>query len=341
MKTQFIRLPAFKGDPRIKLSNKSFIRVIKVITWILSISDSQHYFTLNDRIEFLLKKSGPTFVVKYLKEATRITQKFIAGQPQSVSLGISVSIVNGLPKLVPGKLRSLIRSNDPLTIRAVLTVLTLYKILKCRPTLKINSITDPFSGFSRVLNPILVKEALSRFPKGNLGVSHTIVSVNAGPNHSKAYLSLPADAYALYKKPRILFSLRVLAEHFSGKEIYTCLREEIKFLSQKYRAYDAKPLILGKLSFLLEPAGKVRVVAIVDGWTQMLLSGFHETISSILKLIPQDGTFDQTKPINLLPKRNEVRTVYSFDLSSATDRLPIDLQVQVISFLYLAIAKDR
>lgn len=67
----------------------------------------------------------------------------------------------------------------------------------------------------------------------------------------------------------------------------------------------------------------------------MILSGFHDSISSILRLIPQDGTFDQGKPIELLPKSNG--TVCSFDLSSATDRLPIDLQCQVISFLGLII----
>jgi len=61
----------------------------------------------------------------------------------------------------------------------------------------------------------------------------------------------------------------------------------------------------------------------------MILSGLHDTISTILKEIPQDGTFDQGKPIDLLIKQES--DVYSFDLSAATDRLPIDLQVQVIS----------
>jgi hypothetical protein len=264
MKTLTIRLPAFKGNPRVKFSNKNFTRVIKVITWILSITSAQHYFTMKDRIEFLLKKSGPTFTVKYLKEAMRVTQKFIAGQPQVASIGVSVSLVNGLPKLVPGPLRGLIRAGDQLTIRATLTVLTLYKLLDCRPNLKINSITDPFTGFSKTINPIWVKEALKRFPKASKENSHTIVSANAGPNHSKSYLSLPADAYAIAGKPRILLGLKTLAEHFGGLEIYDSLKSEITFLSSKFCS-NAKPKILGKLSFLDEPAGKVRVVAILDG----------------------------------------------------------------------------
>lgn len=45
-----------------------------------------------------------------------------------------------------------------------------------------------------------------------------------------------------------------------------------------------------------------------------------------------DGTFDQLKPLKALTSRG-LQKFYSFDLSAATDRLPIDLQVQVLSEL--------
>lgn len=106
------------------------------------------------RIEFLIEKSHPNFVVPYLKESTRIVQKFIAGQPCRESEGVLVSLIKGLPKFIPGPLRIKIREMDPVTIRAVLSVLSLYKILDCKPKLKINSITDPFSGFSKTINPL-------------------------------------------------------------------------------------------------------------------------------------------------------------------------------------------
>jgi hypothetical protein len=53
----------------------------------------------------------------------------------------------------------------------------------------------------------------------------------------------------------------------------------------------------------------------------------------ILRNIKQDGTFNQHKPIGLLFDKG-LKDMFSFDLSAATDRLPIDLQVQVLSFLY-------
>jgi len=173
--------------------------------------------------------------------------------------------------VIPGQLRMKIRQRDQVTVRAVLTILSLYKVLKCRPKLKINSITDPFSGLSRVLHPIKVKAVVELLPRttkygrtsyGTRSYIRSLVSVNAGPNAKKAFLSLPFDALALSGKGRILSSLRILAEYFGGIHIYESLKEEIKLV---LTLYCDKELKLAKLSFLKEPAGKVRVVAIIDG----------------------------------------------------------------------------
>jgi hypothetical protein len=55
-----------------------------------------------------------------------------------------------------------------------------------------------------------------------------------------------------------------------------------------------------------------------------------------LKRIPQDGTFNQVKPIELLfeiVKSNPQKRfeAYSLDLSAATDRLPVYLQQIILS----------
>lgn len=93
---------------------------------------------------------------------------------------------------------------------------------------------------------------------------------------------------------------------------------------------------LGRLAFIPEP-GKVRVVAMLDSWTQILLYPLHSVIfDRLLKCIPQDGTFNQYRPIErLLPLIRErgLKRVYSFDLSAATDRLPVLIQEIVLSYL--------
>jgi hypothetical protein len=67
----------------------------------------------------------------------------------------------------------------------------------------------------------------------------------------------------------------------------------------------------------------------VDIFTQWILSPLHHALFAVLRKIPQDGTFDQVKPVKELIERCEtkgVRQVYSYDLSAATDRLPVVLQ---------------
>jgi hypothetical protein len=77
----------------------------------------------------------------------------------------------------------------------------------------------------------------------------------------------------------------------------------------------------------------------VDPFTQWLFNGLHSTIFQLLSLIRQDGTFDQLKPIYRLiswKKSVEKKTqhsipLYSFDLSAATDRIPIVLQKTLLA----------
>lgn len=96
---------------------------------------------------------------------------------------------------------------------------------------------------------------------------------------------------------------------------------------------------LGKLGFKPEPAGKVRVFAMVDPWTQWLMDRLHKAIFGLLERIPQDGTFNQMQPIERLITWQKARSeksgraiaLYSFDLSAATDRLPIILQKVLLS----------
>lgn len=96
---------------------------------------------------------------------------------------------------------------------------------------------------------------------------------------------------------------------------------------------------LGRLGFKPEPAGKVRVFAMVDPWTQWLMDALHRAIFKLLEQIPQDGTFDQLRPIRLLFEyQNSNRLtdgrkaeLHSYDLSAATDRIPIVLQKVLLS----------
>jgi len=89
---------------------------------------------------------------------------------------------------------------------------------------------------------------------------------------------------------------------------------------------NLKRFSLGKLGTKDEPAGKVRVFAMVDAFTQWALRPLHDQLFSVLKRIPQDGTMDQHKPLKALLKKKGIKGLWSYDLTAATDRLPILLQ---------------
>lgn len=91
----------------------------------------------------------------------------------------------------------------------------------------------------------------------------------------------------------------------------------------------------GRLALLEEAAGKVRVVALLDCWSQWALKPLHNWIFSILEDIPQDGTFDQLRPIKrLLKKVGNDTTIYSYDLSAATDRIPVVIQELLLAQVF-------
>jgi hypothetical protein len=87
--------------------------------------------------------------------------------------------------------------------------------------------------------------------------------------------------------------------------------------------------ILGRLHTIDEPAGKVRVVAICDYWTQVALSPVHDHLMNILKHIASDATFDQTGKTESYFKRG-LSPHWSFDLKAATDTIPLALYKEVL-----------
>lgn len=91
---------------------------------------------------------------------------------------------------------------------------------------------------------------------------------------------------------------------------------------------------LGRLVKLYEAAGKVRIIAIVDPFTNWLLKPLHDWLFAILACIEQDGTFDQEKPIQKLLDSHKKSFIGSCDMSAATDRLPVVLQMLLLSHIF-------
>lgn len=91
------------------------------------------------------------------------------------------------------------------------------------------------------------------------------------------------------------------------------------------------PAICGRLGVKVEGGGKRRIFAIGNYINQRLLSPVHHWLMEVLKLIPMDGTFNQTAPLDRLIG---ARQCYSFDLKSATDRWPLQILFEMLVVLF-------
>jgi len=91
----------------------------------------------------------------------------------------------------------------------------------------------------------------------------------------------------------------------------------------------------GRLGLKYEGGGKIRMFTIVDSIRQSCLRPIHNWAMALLRRIPQDGTFHQTRPLDLLMEKvNYSGNIYCYDLSSATDRFPARLQREVLTWAF-------
>jgi hypothetical protein len=154
-----------------------------------------------------------------------------------------------------------------------------------------------------------------------------------GPNGDATWTAhLDARAWSLNSE--LLTSFRAFLEESNLtrilRDLFGCIRSII------HEAIPNLNPVLGKLAYIEEWGGKSRIVAQLDYWTQMAMTPLHNTINSFLRALPSDGTFNQHA---LADRVREWTTdpnleVFCFDLTAATDRLPIALQERILTVLF-------
>jgi hypothetical protein len=93
--------------------------------------------------------------------------------------------------------------------------------------------------------------------------------------------------------------------------------------------FNVEPGKIRKLVGIADLEGKTRVIAILDFWSQTALRPVHQFLFNVLRQIPQDMTFTQGAFLDHVKSWNAVK-LYSIDLTTATDRFPIDLIAGVL-----------
>lgn len=311
--------------------------------------DSFSLFLL--RIKNLYKKMGPKGLFYYLKECQRRVIYFLADQ-LVVSGGNTPYIKtdsHGLPTIIPWLLRQEIllfkanslRGNKSIVV-CILTLLSIFRIFKNKVRPNLSSILKPFSGTTTSFDVRLLKRAIKSLNLGMLTIRKPklLLIEKASPNAVKSTWGASLDAVAFAFYPRVLWNYVVFnVSHVSNGIWWTAwvlliILFSAPFIVLLYLVGNPIKLCIARLSVVYDQAGKARIVGITNYWLQVCLEPLHTAILALLKKIPQDGTFNQISPIKLLVDTVEPGQVfYSFDLSSATDRLPIVIQMQILNIL--------
>jgi hypothetical protein len=323
---------------------------------VLSVGLSEYlpvFRLLTERLVSLWQKSGKKFLVQYLKESVACVIAFLNHSVRISPQGaprVKRSRA-GLPTIIPGPLRFVIlrfraegAMKDQLLTRIVLTVLSVYRVINFVAVPNFGTVTDPFNGVSPLLALGELVKVMALFPKARVGSVTWLVSESSGPNGPRATWFSGADALAWLEHPKIFFGSLIpfmIRSGFYAALGWILLIQVISFpgivvlvLLKGLKVISSK---LGRLAVLnVDGAGKRRIVAITDFWTQLVFKPYHDAIFHILRSIEQDGTFDQWAPIErwVLPRVRLGFPAFSFDLTAATDRLPVAFQGQVFSLLF-------
>lgn len=272
----------------------------------------------------------------HLKAATVLLQQALGGHYLRDTTGLKARVARratGIPiKLIPKQDRALIRAGNVKVIKLWLTLLNVYRVITFDAPAKLDTITAPFTGdrthelYKFVLNsaPAFLKALESIGSRPNIrehGLISTDVIPRSGPgtgigNISSDPLVMLMTASALHRKG-MGDSIKYFFNQFPRGQVaapgpYTAVKEMMpQYLPKLWSHVQSLPNLpmlpsqdieLGRLGFKAEAAGKVRVFAMVDTWTQWALSPVHRILFAMLVRVPTDGTFNQMRPIGQAKK---------------------------------------
>jgi len=324
------------------------IRLIPAMGGRISPSIVVSIKTILRKLSAIANDQGIIGLVKYLKMVSVLTQQSISGYKIPV-MHPRVSRTNsGIPRLFPVSVRNMIRKGNTFYIKFALTVASLYRDLTYSAKPNLSTITDPYSGNEKIIRqivgfiPTFVKLFVKLPPEARRNslmgkfVYFPILKSSPqafGPLSSTNPIIMVRSAGALTPEQigwiSTLGTLSIPKFEFNQFQwLFGIAINMAKDLTSLYKSTQFS----GKLGFKQEAAGKVRVFAMVDPWTQLILAPFHKMLFTFLgKHHRIDGTFNQLGPIQRIPKG---KPLYSMDLSAATDRLPIRIQTPLIKEVF-------
>jgi len=330
-----IRLSVRKTDRRLSIYDFAG----KIIMWLsLSLEKDEAsipvalLLELCKKMSLRLKSRGIKDTIRYVKATRSNLYNYLSGNllrsEDSPCYGVAQ-----FPSIL-GPLKQYI--DDPKhtnTVRLLLTILNATRAIKLKGEVDTSSITQPVKGdvpditqympsFWKDLGYRVNPEKL---PRSCQSVKWLMYRLSRGPN-GHALLGAAYEATILPKS--LINSLEVIAPGMACR-IQGCIDGLLLTFQCVWATWPEREReSIRKVSSFPDKEGKMRSVGILDYWSQMALKPIHDYLARILSKIPQDCTLDQSKFKELLKDVN--CKYYSVDLSSATDRFPIEVIKQLL-----------
>jgi hypothetical protein len=344
------------------------IRMIYLLRGGVTIGFVRVFVMYSRFLSGLFKKTSIKFVAKYLKTAQIMLMQSVSGQKDrypSQLFGAAVSCTSsGLPRVIPKAHRAHIRNGSKFHVRLWITLFGLYRVLEFPGVPTIKTIVTPGVQVSNsFVGELLVTiEEFIQYHKlvynqglfkawSILSVSPTSPSVGKVTDNELLKGKFPAGH--LFTLLNSLRALRYVGgfgweKSFKGFLVHGAKLANVVEAPGLARLFASLgPLTaflekcnlgssnVGKLAYKQEPAGKLRVFAMLDPFSQWILKPIHDGIFGMLRLIRHDATFNQLESVKSFTdelRLRKIKEVYSFDLTAATDRLPVNLQTVLISY---------
>jgi len=244
----------------------------------------------------------------------------------------------GFPKFI--KLKKS-RMNHSEYMRAMLTALAYYRLFTLPVDDDLSKITTPGPDVSeQVLQEIEVFADRFYKKRGIIPFSPVestfpaYATTKAGANGPSAMgLTSLKDILALERDNLLTkiidFSSKVYTT--TSKDVFVDIIERTIAIAKSLPDLNLESLKTGRLHLLAEGGGKTRVICIPDIWTQSVLKPIHQYLmNKVLARMPCDGSFGHDVLGNKVKNFTKRQGLFCFDLTAATDRFPLSIQIAAL-----------
>ena len=321
-----------------------------------AISDPRLRGRIRTQVNTWMACSGPEWTVGRLKAIRSGLYQLRAGNPDLARAvwqkeSIAYNKGNLLPKGPFGIIGSeFLRASKPSVLRRLDAILRIYtcifahsltrkQLLKAK-----DAINGPYSGEPRLLEISSFKEYCARFFQRNVLPKLGQYFQGEVPID----LGSLSPISATHAESRLIYAGLMSAEDPSLKDapwfkhiksLWTSvyLPEELKLrnpaedMRAELEVSGADSEVRGHISFIQEGGCKARVVAVPNVWIQMLFKPLEDYLDKIIRHLTQSCSHNQNRGAYFLQSAlRDGKTVFCYDLSSATDRFPRKIQQAVL-----------